>query len=306
MITAKTILTTHNFLNKSKEDKKRHPKNEFQAYAYRLAHDLNDLTHLQIYMKLAKNVERSLMERAYSFVIDSKSNEKGRLFLWKLKKLRVEIQKRKDFENFDYDFVVKKMRVFRNKVAKLIVDRSDAEFTDEVKSFFEKLFENKTNKQKVLVIGGASKKFMKYLEDLKMSSMVIEISKDLNKLIQKDLKTNLVKIITKDFLKNSFKNNSYDYVIIHNYWQLVPKDSEISFMKEIQRLLKNEAKVVLNTKHVSKDSQEWKDYVLEKEELCYFTKSSTKDKIVDVFKKLGFKKVSDESIDGCEYFCFGV
>jgi hypothetical protein len=304
MVSIKTILTTHNFLEKTSEEKKRHPKNEFQAYAYRLAHDLNDLTHLHIYMKLAKNVERSLMERAYSFVIDSTSNDKGRLFLWKLKKLRMEIQKRKDFENFDYDFVVKKMRVFRNKVAKLIVEKSDLEFGKEAKALFDKVFENKNAKDKVLVIGGTSKKFINYLDDLKLSTNVLEISKDLNKLIKKDSKSSKVKVITKDFLKNLFKNNTFSYIIIHNYWQVIPQETEITFIKEVQRLLQKGGTIIVNTKHTTKDGQEWKDFVHGKEELCYFTKSSTKTSIRKLFTSLNFKEEDNQTIDGCEYFIF--
>ena len=42
----------------------------------------------EIYMKLAKTVHRSLLEKALSFVIDSKADNKGALFMWKLKELR--------------------------------------------------------------------------------------------------------------------------------------------------------------------------------------------------------------------------
>lgn len=60
---------------------------EFQAYGYYLAETLNDLKHRGIYMKLAKNMPRALLERALSYVKDAKIKRKGALFMWKLKQL---------------------------------------------------------------------------------------------------------------------------------------------------------------------------------------------------------------------------
>lgn len=60
---------------------------EFQAYGYHLAEELNDLVHKALYMKLAKTVPRSLLEKALSFVADAKVKRKGALFMWKLKEL---------------------------------------------------------------------------------------------------------------------------------------------------------------------------------------------------------------------------
>ena len=61
---------------------------EFQTFGLYLAESLNDPKHKSLYMKLAKTVHRSLLERALSFVIDSKADNKGALFMWKLKELR--------------------------------------------------------------------------------------------------------------------------------------------------------------------------------------------------------------------------
>jgi hypothetical protein len=62
---------------------------EFQLYAYDLAVELEDLTHKSLYMRLAKNTPRGLMEKARSFVKDaSNARSKGRLFMWKLSELK--------------------------------------------------------------------------------------------------------------------------------------------------------------------------------------------------------------------------
>ena len=61
---------------------------EFQTFALHLAEELNDYKHRGIYMRLAKTVHRSLLEQALSFVADSKADNKGALFMWKLKELK--------------------------------------------------------------------------------------------------------------------------------------------------------------------------------------------------------------------------
>ncbi len=64
---------------------------EFQDFGYRLALDLDDLKHKSLYIKLAKNEDRGLLEAARRFVIDaSHARSKGRLFMWKLKELKKE------------------------------------------------------------------------------------------------------------------------------------------------------------------------------------------------------------------------
>jgi hypothetical protein len=63
---------------------------EFQKYAYELAKELDDLPHKSLYMRLAKNTPRGFMESARSFVKDAtNAKSKGRLFMWKLKQLKV-------------------------------------------------------------------------------------------------------------------------------------------------------------------------------------------------------------------------
>lgn len=75
-------------------DKDKYVSREFQKYAYDLAVELNDLPHKSLYMKLAKETPRILLEKARSFVNDaSNAYSKGRLFMWKLKQLKEEAKK---------------------------------------------------------------------------------------------------------------------------------------------------------------------------------------------------------------------
>lgn len=70
------------------ENKQRRISREWQDYAYRLALELDDLEHKAIYMRLAKNEDRSLLEEVRIFVRGANAKNKGGLFMWKLKQLR--------------------------------------------------------------------------------------------------------------------------------------------------------------------------------------------------------------------------
>ncbi|MBI2074958.1 MAG: hypothetical protein HYT83_03935 [Candidatus Levybacteria bacterium] len=61
---------------------------EFQLFGIHLAEQLDDYKHKSLYIKLAKTVHRSILEKALSFCVDSKARNKGALFMWKLKELK--------------------------------------------------------------------------------------------------------------------------------------------------------------------------------------------------------------------------
>lgn len=63
---------------------------EFQSYGIYLTEALGDYKHKALYMKLAKTVHRSILEKALSYVKDAKVEKPGALFMWKLKQLRDE------------------------------------------------------------------------------------------------------------------------------------------------------------------------------------------------------------------------
>lgn len=76
-------------LSKYDLDKKKYISREWQDYAYRLAVFLDDLTHKSLYMRLAKNTPRPMLEQAKNFVTDAyEVKSKARLFMWKLKEIK--------------------------------------------------------------------------------------------------------------------------------------------------------------------------------------------------------------------------
>jgi hypothetical protein len=76
-------------LSKYDLDKKKYISQEWQDYAYRLAMFLNDLKHKSLYMRLAKNTPRAMLEEAKNFITDAyQVKNKARLFMWKLKEIK--------------------------------------------------------------------------------------------------------------------------------------------------------------------------------------------------------------------------
>lgn len=77
------------------QDKGGYITQEFQDYGYRLAVDLNDLKHKSLYIKMAKTVDRSILEKAFSFISDSNARSRAKLFMWKVKQLKKEALEQK-------------------------------------------------------------------------------------------------------------------------------------------------------------------------------------------------------------------
>lgn len=74
------------------QDKQRRISREWQDYAYRLALELDDKEHTSLYMRLCKNTPRPVLEEARVFVKGSMAKSKAKLFMWKVKKLKIEVK----------------------------------------------------------------------------------------------------------------------------------------------------------------------------------------------------------------------
>jgi hypothetical protein len=73
--------------------RKKFVKNEFQAYGLELAAELDDWKNKSLYIRLAKTEDRELLQKARFFVKDHSPGQVKtpyRLFMWKLKELRME------------------------------------------------------------------------------------------------------------------------------------------------------------------------------------------------------------------------
>lgn len=67
---------------------------EFQTYGVELAEELGDSKRISLYIKLAKEHPRGLLESARAFVKDAdNARNKAALFMWKLKQLKTKPKK---------------------------------------------------------------------------------------------------------------------------------------------------------------------------------------------------------------------
>ena len=83
--------TVSDVLKKFDKEEDKYISYEFQKYGYDLARELNDLKNKSLYIKLAKETKRGMLETAKNFVKDADSvRSKARLFMWKLKELKTE------------------------------------------------------------------------------------------------------------------------------------------------------------------------------------------------------------------------
>ncbi len=70
---------------------------EFQKFGYELAKELGDLKSKSLYIKLAKENPRKLLETARNFVKDAINvKSRPRLFMWKLTELKKSQKKAKN------------------------------------------------------------------------------------------------------------------------------------------------------------------------------------------------------------------
>ena len=83
-------------LKKFDSDEDKYISYEFQKYGYELADELGDLKNKSLYIKLAKETPRGLLESARNFVKDAYNvKSRPKLFMWKLSGLKREAKKKK-------------------------------------------------------------------------------------------------------------------------------------------------------------------------------------------------------------------
>ncbi len=81
--------------NYNNEEKFKYVTKEYQDYGLRIAHTLHDEKHKALYIKLAKTVDRNMMEECFAFAKHYNSaKDKGKLFMWKLGQLKEEQKER--------------------------------------------------------------------------------------------------------------------------------------------------------------------------------------------------------------------
>lgn len=87
----KSFTKIDDVLKKFKNNEDKYISQEFQKYGYDLAMELEDPKNVSLYIKLAKETPRGIIERARYFVKDAiKVRSRPALFLWKLTQMKNE------------------------------------------------------------------------------------------------------------------------------------------------------------------------------------------------------------------------
>ena len=87
----KSFIKIGDVLKRFRKDEDKYISREFQKYGYDLADELGDLKNKSLYIKLAKETPRGLLEAARNFVKDAYNvKSKPKLFMWKLKELKTQ------------------------------------------------------------------------------------------------------------------------------------------------------------------------------------------------------------------------
>lgn len=90
----KNFSSLSDLLDNYKVDEDKYISKEFQLYGYGLAEELGDLKNKSLYIKLAKDTPRGLLESARSFVKDANNvRNRGKLFMWRLSELKKQVKK---------------------------------------------------------------------------------------------------------------------------------------------------------------------------------------------------------------------
>lgn len=110
MESIKELLKGKEEFAKSLTERHKYVTQEFQDYGYRLATKLGDTARASMYIRLAKQKERALLEQALSFTIDyPNAKDLRKIFLWKLKDLQIELDKKRGVVKPEKKKAVKKI-----------------------------------------------------------------------------------------------------------------------------------------------------------------------------------------------------
>jgi len=93
--TKSKLIPIKDILDKFDPSQAKYISREFQSYGIYLSQQLNDPSHKSLYIKLAKETPRFLLEETLAFVKSTKPRSKAKLFMWKLGQLKKEVKEKK-------------------------------------------------------------------------------------------------------------------------------------------------------------------------------------------------------------------
>lgn len=284
---AKDILISNDFLE-AREKTAKHIHHEFQDYGYRLANDLGDLSHVGIYMRLAKTEDRTLLEQAAAFALGYfDERNKGKIFMWKVQQLRRLRQQKQDMQNTDHSFVMKRMAQIIDDLSDLYAAVQRRDHTPEREQWLSelaaKLISAHPNiedpaKFRVLVLGCGIGLEVDFLHRLGLNTFGADISRKLLQ-VGKQKSDNPNRLVRKpDMLDSKYKDNYFHMVIVmRRFWELVPIAAEPHYLAEIDRITKPDAVIAVELGKINQDLPEatdgWEKFNWQEQEFIRFRKS---------------------------------
>jgi 2-polyprenyl-3-methyl-5-hydroxy-6-metoxy-1,4-benzoquinol methylase len=289
---AKDILISTDFLE-AREKAGRYVHHEFQDYGLRLAHDLGDLPHKLIYLKLAKTVDRTLLEQAAAFALGYFDEQnKGKLFMWKVQQLRKLYQQKKDTKNLDHEFVMAKTAEVVNALHQVYYSRYKADFESTTQELVQMIVSQYSqtatqtpDKTKILLIGVGAGLEAKALCGLGFKVQGFDISARMIKQAKVEAKAGTF-VKKKHFLENVLKDKTYEMVLVHHrLWELVPLQAEPYYFNELHRLVKPNGVIYLGMGLADDEAQSWQEFTWEEETYIRFTKQNSLNKLIEKLPK---------------------
>lgn len=251
---AKDILLSHDYLE-AREKAQRYVRHEFQDYAYRLASDLGDLPHRHIYMRLAKTVDRTMLEQAAAFALGYFDEpNKGKLFMWKLSQLRDDLATRHKLKNFEHDFVIQETGKFMDQVFSAIEQKYLAE--QKLKTDFISTLPKDKEIRRAFWWGTGLGWEAKLFSDKGVKFRGVDISR---KLVQaaKTLHGEAAKIVWQPkWLKLKESGPKVDLIWAAR-WHAIPLESEEAYLQKFKRISNPSALIVFEANVGDAVSQRW-------------------------------------------------
>lgn len=277
--TAKDILSSHDFLTERIQSS-RFVHHEFQDYAYRLAADLGDLAHKQIYMRLAKTTPRHILEKALAFTGDYKDINRGKLFMWKLKQIREELKQNQDNLNFDAQFIFTRTGANQDQFASELYRKQvkQLEVADILTSLAEHFKE--TKRLKALVAGQNA-----IVAPILLSNNFSVDSWELSRKLVTVLKPKVKKVKRIIPSTEKFKANQFNLIWFSEYWKLVPLEFELELLKHILESLRSNGILIISTNESDKLQQSWEQFVHKEKPVFYFHKNENSERISALLPK---------------------
>lgn len=283
---AKDILLGHDFLTQRQKSQK-YINHEFQDFGYYLATELNDMSHRAIYMSLAKKTPKHILEKALSFARDYDNvPNKGKLFMWKLKEIRESIQLKQDNENFDIEFIQKRMGKLYDKLHVGLIKKYMRDDYSGVEDLIKRLTikAGSRKKPKAIVFDSKAGKISDLLSSIGLKVDDIQISSS----IRDHIKTRYPIVNTKKsfYLPNKFKKNHYSLIYFSEFWNFIPIDKEMETIDDLINLLAKGGYLYISVKTYEKNIQSWSEFDIGEDKEYRFVKYNTKDRIDELLNTI--------------------